>query len=66
MTNEGTGSKPKTPEVAALDVRRDFGDYLSRVGFGGERFVITRHNKPIAVLVSFDEYERLLSGNVAA
>lgn len=61
MANDGTAGKAEglVTEVGAEDARRVFGDLLNRVGFGGERVVIMRHGKPVATLVSCDEYERL-------
>lgn len=60
MANEGAGRKAEiVTEVGAEDARKVLGDILNRVGFGGERVVITRHGKPIATVVSCDEYDRL-------
>ncbi len=37
--------------VRAETIRDLLGEYLGRVEFGGESFVITRHGKPAAKLV---------------
>ncbi|MGH7573192.1 MAG: type II toxin-antitoxin system Phd/YefM family antitoxin [Gemmatimonadota bacterium] len=36
--------------VTVTDVARRFADYINRVAFEGERFVLTRGNKPVAEL----------------
>lgn len=46
-------------EVTADDAKRVFGELLSRVGFGRERIVITRHGKRIAALVSVSDLDLL-------
>lgn len=50
---------PPRSEIGAEDAKRTLGDLLSRVGFGNERIVITRHGKRIAALVSAQDLERL-------
>lgn len=40
-------------------VREALSDTLNRVAFGGERIVIHRHEKDVAVLISAEEYARL-------
>lgn len=37
--------------IATNELRNNLSSYLSRVGFGHERFVIERHGKPVAALV---------------
>lgn len=60
MATDETARKAEgVNEVPSEDARRDFGELLSRVGFGGERIVITRHGKPVAALVSIADHERL-------
>lgn len=36
-----------------------FSEYLSRVAYGGERFLIERHGRPVAALVSVSDFEHL-------
>lgn len=36
--------------VTVTEVARNFAEYLNRVAFGGERFVLTRGKKPVAEL----------------
>ena len=42
---------PAAPEVTATNAARRMGELISRVAYGGERFVITRHGRPVAELV---------------
>jgi len=43
--------------VTALDLRKKLGSVLNGVSKKGEQVMISRANKPIAVLISIDEYE---------
>lgn len=49
----------KLTEATAEEIRRVFGDYVSRAGYGQERFVIVRNGKRIAALVGIRDFERL-------
>lgn len=42
-------------EVNIVEARDILGELVSRVSFGRERFVITKHGKPTAALVSIDD-----------
>jgi prevent-host-death family protein len=53
-------------EASADDVRRVFGDFLNRAGFGNERIVIVRHGKQVAALVGMSDLERLTQLDPAA
>jgi prevent-host-death family protein len=44
--------------VRATDAKNEFGRLLDRA-LGGRHIVITKHDTPAAVLMSFDEYRRL-------
>lgn len=46
--------------VSAMEIRNRLGDLLSRILYRGERFVIERRGKPVAALISIEEYEALL------
>lgn len=48
-----------TVTVTAAEARTMFGELLSRVGYGGERVVITRRDKEVAALVSEADLRRL-------
>ena len=43
--------------VTALDLRKKLGSVLNDVSKKGEPVMISRANKPLAVLISLDEYE---------
>ena len=47
-------------------VRESLADALNRVAYGGERIVIHRHDKEVAVLISTEDYARLLELERAA
>jgi antitoxin YefM len=42
------------------DVRDNLSETVDKVSQTGEVFVITKHGRPTAVLMGFDEYESLL------
>jgi prevent-host-death family protein len=41
------------------ELRGDISEIASRVGYAGERVVLTRHGRRIAALVPLDDLERL-------
>ena len=43
----------------ASRIRQDFSDALNTVAFSGERIIISRHGKQVAVLVSVDDLAML-------
>ena len=43
--------------IAALDLRKNLGSVLSAVASKREPVMISRANKPLAVLISIEEYE---------
>src|SRR5215510_12436182 len=49
------------PTVAATKAKNEFGAILERA-IHGRAIAITRHDKPRAVLLSFDEFEALVEG----
>ena len=60
MAQEDGARKAKRTEVNADAARRTLGDLLDRVGFLGERIVITRQYKGgVAALVSMDDLKKL-------
>jgi prevent-host-death family protein len=44
----------KETEASTEEVRRNFGELVNRVAFGGERLIITRHGKRIAQLTPIE------------
>lgn len=47
--------------VSAQDVRNKFAEILNTAVYGKKNVVITRFNKPQAVLMDYKEYERLMN-----
>ncbi len=45
--------------VPVAEARGRFADLLSRVAYGGERMVITRHGKPLAALIPAEDLQLL-------
>ena len=43
--------------LSALDLRKKLGEVLDTVAQNKERVMISRANKPLAVIISVDEYE---------
>ena len=52
----GTQTMEKT--VGAFEVRRQFGKMLSDILSRGDRFVVERHGRPVAVVVPIAVYEQ--------
>lgn len=44
-------------KLTALSLRKKLGSILNEVHDRKERFIVSRANKPLAVLISVDEYE---------
>lgn len=47
-------------QVSIGQVKRDISELVNRVTYAGERIILTSRGKPKAVLVSMEDYERLL------
>jgi prevent-host-death family protein len=46
------------PEVmSTVDFRRNSAAVVSRVAIGGERIVLTRNRKPVAAIVSYEDFK---------
>jgi prevent-host-death family protein len=58
MTNQAT--------ITASDLQRASGSVLKRVALGGEHLVIERAGYPVAVLLSYQEYEALMRERAVA
>ena len=41
--------------ISSSEAREHFGDILSRAEYGGERFIIDRHHKAAAAIVSLED-----------
>jgi prevent-host-death family protein len=48
-----------TREISVTQARAELADLVSRVGYSGERILLTRHGKPLAALVSVGDLESL-------
>lgn len=46
--------------ISIAKARESFSDLVNRAAFGGERFVVERRGKPLAALVSAEEYQQLM------
>ncbi len=53
--------------LTVTEMARSFADYINRVAYRGERFILTRGNKPIAEIrpltkgISFSELQEILT-----
>ena len=43
------------------EVREQLSDLVSRVAYGDQKVVITKFGKPIAALVTFEDYEKIMN-----
>lgn len=50
-----------TQTVTAQDARNKFSEMLNTAVYGKTKIVITRFNKPQAVLIDYKEYEQLMN-----
>lgn len=49
-----------TIQLPAKEVRKNFSAMLNTAAFGKKNIVVTRFNKPTAVLMDYEQYERLM------
>ena len=47
-------------EATAMNVRQNLGELLNQVQYRGDSIVVTKDGKPVAVLVDYALYERIL------
>jgi prevent-host-death family protein len=45
--------------IGIAKAREELADLVNQVAFGGERYVVERRGKPLAVLIGADEYRQL-------
>ena len=45
--------------ISMVEAKSELADLVGQVAYGGERFVLQRRGRPMAVLISVDEYRRL-------
>jgi len=43
------------------NVREQLSDLVSRVAYGDQKVVITKFGKPVAALVTFEDYEKIIN-----
>lgn len=53
------GHNSHMANVTAADAKNHLSDLLRRAEYGGERFIVERHGKPVAVIVSTEDLKRL-------
>ncbi|HUT62978.1 MAG TPA: type II toxin-antitoxin system Phd/YefM family antitoxin [Anaerolineae bacterium] len=46
--------------IPATEAKVKFGDILHQTSVNGKKFVIDRHGKPVSVIMSYNEYIKLL------
>jgi len=46
--------------IAATTAKVNFGDVLFQTSVEGKRYVVKSHGKPVAVILSYNEYCRLV------
>lgn len=46
--------------LALTEVRDKLSDIIDEVTTTGSEYVVTRHGRPVAVILSFDEYDSLI------
>lgn len=59
MVKTAQPRKKNRTEIGADKAREQLGDLINRAGYGGERFVLTRHGKPEVALVSIADLEKI-------
>jgi|SRR3989344_2724487 len=45
--------------IPLKEVREQLSELISKVAYGNQKVVITKFGKPVAALVTFDDYERI-------
>lgn len=51
----------KQRDVSTVEFRTDISDIVNSVYYGNEHVRLMRRGKPLAVLISLDDYEKILS-----
>ena len=50
-----------TQTLPLKNVREQLSDLVSRVAYGDQKVVITKFGKPVAALVTFEDYEKIMN-----
>lgn len=45
--------------IGMMEAKSKLAELVGRVAYGGQRYVLERRGRPMAVLISFEEYEQL-------
>lgn len=48
-------------QLPLKDVREQLSDLVSKVAYGDQKMVITKFGKPVAALVTFDDYKKIMN-----
>ncbi|GAB6059152.1 type II toxin-antitoxin system Phd/YefM family antitoxin [Desulfonatronum parangueonense] len=43
------------PEVSVAEIKGHLSEFIAKSAYAGERFIITKRNKPVAALVSLED-----------
>jgi antitoxin YefM len=46
--------------ISITEARQNFLPLLERIAAGAYRFMVTKYGKPVAVVVSYEDYERMV------
>lgn len=47
------------PEIPVGELKAKLSELVSQSAYQGKRFIITRHNKPVAALVSIEDLQEM-------
>lgn len=50
-----------TQTLTLKNVRDQLSDLISKVAYGDQKVVITKFGKPVAALVTYDDYEKIIN-----
>ncbi len=60
MASKGKNDKDSdVVHITAGKARADLSQLMEQVHFRGKRYVLERYSRPMAVLIGYDEYEKL-------
>jgi len=57
MASEHRATGPETRTVSASALRQELAEALNRVAYGEETLVIERKGRPLAALISYEEFQ---------
>jgi prevent-host-death family protein len=64
---EWNGKKIKTDNkvVSVAEVKSHFSEYVSKVAYASEKFIITKRGKPLVALVSIEDLKNIMANEEA-